>query len=633
MEGKQENVTNAPAKSNTVEAFRKEVREASLSREAVINAEAEAPVEEPSEAVTEAVASEEGEKEELPVLSVIAPGVKVNPATGEVTPTTGSKLGMLYVAVLKRLLNPSSNLKVRWAHRRSIPMGARTTWHLLLSEAQGQSIPWKKLGGLLSERRSQFEAVHPVSSYRPPLVNFSRGFQAICRKAMLVTTLRRYSNSRPSADIDKWFPRSFVFYPAKPEKSERKQFLDVFSRRAASNDSGDAKNIWILKPSDGAKGERIRVMAGGGAPSVTPPPTIASASAETAAADAGSASHAESVAAPASEGTKDPAECEPAEASPDDPAGAGEILAFLEGQPKGSIAWVVSEYMERPLLLQPGNRKFDWRIWVLLMPDYTIRLYREGVLRTCSVAFSLEDLSDEFSHLSNHCIQEKAPNFGEFGLPTNEMFYAEWDKLLSLSHPDGAPNSAGNGSVLYNCLLPQAKTIVIETLRSVRETLSCDPEFTHVKAFNVFGFDLMVDADLVVKLIEVNSSPAVAETLLPKLADDLVSIQLETYFDSPTAEAGEAVSNNGWEVIFDPVESDAKECDETATLSVSDKERGVLIEDVFAAPPPSVAAAAATHASAMAQKKAKLLNKKGPAAIASKPIVAAVENGRSEDLH
>ena len=121
-----------------------------------------------------------------------------------------------------------------------------------------------------------------------------------------------------------------------------------------------------------------------------------------------------------------------------------------------------------------------------------------------------------------------------------------------------------------------------------------------------------------------------AETLLPKLADDLVSIQLETYFDSPTAEAGEAVSNNGWEVIFDPVDSDAKECDETATLSV---DKGVLIEDVFAAPPPSVAAAAATHASAMAQKKAKLLNK-GPAAIASKPIVAAtVENGRSEDLH
>jgi hypothetical protein len=36
---------------------------------------------------------------------------------------------------------------------------------------------------------------------------------------------------------------------------------------------------------------------------------------------------------------------------------------------------------------------------------YTIRLYREGVLRTCSVAYNVEDLENEFAHLSNHCIQ------------------------------------------------------------------------------------------------------------------------------------------------------------------------------------------------------------------------------------
>lgn len=36
---------------------------------------------------------------------------------------------------------------------------------------------------------------------------------------------------------------------------------------------------------------------------------------------------------------------------------------------------------------------------------YTIRLYREGVLRTCSVAYKVEDLENEFAHLSNHSIQ------------------------------------------------------------------------------------------------------------------------------------------------------------------------------------------------------------------------------------
>ena len=71
---------------------------------------------------------------------------------------------------------------------------------------------------------------------------------------------------------------------------------------------------------------------------------------------------------------------EPSDANADgnsmDSESPAAILAFLEGQPKGSISWVVSEYLERPLLLQPGDRKFDWRLWVLLQPDYTIRLYR-----------------------------------------------------------------------------------------------------------------------------------------------------------------------------------------------------------------------------------------------------------------
>jgi hypothetical protein len=47
------------------------------------------------------------------------------------------------------------------------------------------------------------------------------------------------------------------------------------------------------------------------------------------------------------------------------PAGAQPILDFLDGRPAGSIAWVVSEYLENPLLL-PGGLKLDWRLWVLL---------------------------------------------------------------------------------------------------------------------------------------------------------------------------------------------------------------------------------------------------------------------------
>ena len=42
------------------------------------------------------------------------------------------------------------------------------------------------------------------------------------------------------------------------------------------------------------------------------------------------------------------------------------------------------------------------------------------------------------------------------------------------------------------------------------------------RSFNMFGFDMMVDAALKVWLIEVNSSPAVTEALLPRVARDLI---------------------------------------------------------------------------------------------------------------
>ena len=38
-----------------------------------------------------------------------------------------------------------------------------------------------------------------------------------------------------------------------------------------------------------------------------------------------------------------------------------------------------------------------------------------GSRRTCSVPYDLSDLSDEFAHLSNHCIQTKSDNYGWAG--------------------------------------------------------------------------------------------------------------------------------------------------------------------------------------------------------------------------
>lgn len=53
-----------------------------------------------------------------------------------------------------------------------------------------------------------------------------------------------------------------------------------------------------------------------------------------------------------------------------------EIVSFLRDQYFGSREWVVSKYVEQPLLLS-GGRKFDIRCWVLLDHCYDVYLYRQ----------------------------------------------------------------------------------------------------------------------------------------------------------------------------------------------------------------------------------------------------------------
>ena len=61
--------------------------------------------------------------------------------------------------------------------------------------------------------------------------------------------------------------------------------------------------------------------------------------------------------------------------------------------------------------------------------NYTVHVFREGVLRTSSEKYDLDNL-DSVSHVTNHCLQEAhSKNFGRFE-DGNEMFFAEFSKQV-----------------------------------------------------------------------------------------------------------------------------------------------------------------------------------------------------------
>jgi tubulin--tyrosine ligase len=300
--------------------------------------------------------------------------------------------------------------------------------NLVLAEAQAAGVQWAKLGMFRVK----------------PLVNFYRGFQALCRKTMMWQTLCTYATlTGTTRFLEGFVPQTFVFTK---KCQERAEFIKEYRQR---HEDG-RENTWILKPSGGAHGDDIVIM------------------------------------------NKEE-----------------DITKFLDSQSSeaGSTPWVVQKYLEKPLLLQ-GGRKFDMRCMVLVTHDFNIYLYTEGILRSCSVPFSLNDLSDRFAHLANHCLQEHHPDYGKHE-PLNLLSYADFDKFLL---------DSGQPATLQTHILPQIEKQIVYSLLAARDQLVVQ-ENADYKCFNLLGYDFMLDDQCSVYLVEVNSSPTTDPRLIAQLVE------------------------------------------------------------------------------------------------------------------
>ncbi|XP_060610453.2 tubulin--tyrosine ligase [Anolis sagrei] len=299
------------------------------------------------------------------------------------------------------------------------------------------------------------------------LVNYYRGADKLCRKASLVKLIK---TSPELVESCTWFPESYVIYPTDLKtpvapaqngiqhlvNNTRTDEREVFLASYQKRKESGEGTVWIAKSSAGAKGEGILISSE-----------------------------------------------------------ASELLEFIDNQ--GQVH-VIQKYLEKPLLLEPGHRKFDIRSWVLVDHLYNIYLYREGVLRTSSEAYNSANFLDKTCHLTNHCIQkEYSKNYGRYE-EGNEMFFEEFNQYLM---------SALNTN-LENAILLQVKNIIRSCLMCIEPAIST--KHLHYQSFQLFGFDFMVDEDLKVWLIEVNGAPACAQKLYPELCQGIVDVAISSVF-------------------------------------------------------------------------------------------------------
>ncbi|XP_061174345.1 tubulin--tyrosine ligase-like [Saccostrea echinata] len=302
------------------------------------------------------------------------------------------------------------------------------------------------------------------------LVNYYRGSDVICRKTALVRVFKQFytTSAKP---IPKWLPESFIICPK-----------DITKNMESVPPTSHPVRRRVSKP-DERKELKERSLALN-RENKKPVVWIAKSS---------SGSKGEGI-----------------KISPD----VSELIKFVDQQTQ---AFVIQRYIHNPLLLEE-DRKFDIRCWVLLDANYNVYVFEEGVLRTASESYQRENLDDVTSHLTNHCLQKDlSANFGMYE-EGNEMFFPAFNRYLQSKF----------GVTLDTAILPQIKDIVKTVFKIVKERISTN--FLGYQSFQLFGFDFVVDDEMMVHLIEINGAPACAKKLLPDLVRSLVITAIDPAF-------------------------------------------------------------------------------------------------------
>ena len=209
-------------------------------------------------------------------------------------------------------------------------------------------------------------------------------------------------------------------------------------------------------------------------------------------------------------------------------ASAREAEAHIRKQ-KPDTAWVLQEYIERPLLL--GNRKFDIRQFVLVTSDLAVYMYRDSYIRTSSTAYDQHNTDDLSIHLTNDAVQKMSASYGQHE-DANKLSFAEFQRAL-----DENPLSDGRVLSFENEVWPAMQSCIAHTFSAILPHFKTSRSYG--RSFELYGCDFMVSAEGRTALIEVNTSPALLSrgdfltAMLPRLVEECVQKAVDTVFVPP----------------------------------------------------------------------------------------------------
>ncbi|KAL5281209.1 TTLL4.2 family protein [Megaselia abdita] len=171
---------------------------------------------------------------------------------------------------------------------------------------------------------------------------------------------------------------------------------------------------------------------------------------------------------------------------------------------------IVQKYIERPLLI--NGSKFDLRLYVLVTSINPLRvyMYHNGLVRFASVKYSSKNdtLNDRCMHLTNYSINKFSSNYSK-NEDVNACHGHKWTlkslwTYLESRHVDT--------SRLWGAMRNLVLKTILAGENSIYNMIKLNVESKY-STFELFGFDVLLDSDLVPWLLEVNISPSLHSDL------------------------------------------------------------------------------------------------------------------------
>ena len=167
--------------------------------------------------------------------------------------------------------------------------------------------------------------------------------------------------------------------------------------------------------------------------------------------------------------------------------------------------------MDRPFLI--NNRKFDLRIYVLVtgFDPLKVYLYHEGLVRFASEEYvvNAKTLKKRYVHLTNYSVNKRAESYVPAKQEAEEdPSSCKWSLRMLRRHfletgVDYESVRGGMKDVIIKALIAIEPQIVNHTNRNTKH---------RNLFFELYGFDILLDAELKPWLLEVNVSPSLSSS-------------------------------------------------------------------------------------------------------------------------